>query len=148
MIMLFRGDMKIPIVQYGMRISQKSWLNNLKLGRPARDKSDFSETSWNISITTLVYEPTLWHPNQDSPEDDVEGGGVLKENLEAEEGEELQLTSPFSIHPIRGQKQEDQAMQGTKDACKNMPLILMQKKWGKIENPKNQAREISSNRLW
>ena len=126
-IMLFRGDMKIPIVQYGMRISQKSWLNNLKLGRPARDKSDFSETSWNISITTLVYEPTLWHPNQDSPEDDVESGGVLKENLEAEEGEQLQLTSPFSIDPIRGQKQEDQAMQGTKDACKKMPLLLMQK---------------------
>ena len=115
--MLIRGDMKMPIVQYGMRISQKSWLNNLKLGRPARDKSVFSETSWNISITTLVYEPTLWHPNQDSPEDDVEGGGVLKENLEAEEGEKLQLTTPFSIDPIRGQKQEDQAMQGTKDAC-------------------------------
>ena len=44
-IMLIRGDMKMPIVQYGMRISQKSWLNNLKLGRPARDKSDFSGTS-------------------------------------------------------------------------------------------------------
>ena len=102
--MLFKGDMKMPIVQYGMRISQKSWLNNLKLGRPARDKS---ETSWNTSITTLVYEPTLWHPNQDSPEDDVESGGVLKENLEAEEGEELQLTSPFSINPISGQNQED-----------------------------------------
>ena len=43
----------------------------------------------------MVYEPTLRHPNQDSPEDDVEGGGVLKENLEAEEGEELQLTSPI-----------------------------------------------------
>ena len=68
--------------------------------------------------STLVYEPTLRHPNQDSPEDDVEGGGVLKENLEAEEGEQLQLTSQFSIDPIRGQKQEDQAMQGTKDACK------------------------------
>ena len=95
----------------------------------------------------MVYEPTLWHPNQDSPEDDVESGGVLKENLEAEEGEQLQLTSPFSIDPIRGQKQEDQAMQGTKDACKNMPL--MQKKNGKnIENPKNQVGEISSNRLW
>ena len=122
-------------------------MNNPKLGRPARDKSDFSELSWNTSITTLVYEPTLWHPNQDSPEDDVESGGVLKENLEAEEGEQLQLTSPFSIDPIRGQKQEDQAMQGTKDACKNMPL--MQKKNGKnIENPKNQVGEISSNRLW
>ena len=68
----------------------------------------------------MVYEPTLWHPNQDSPEDDVEGGGVLKENLEAEEGEQLQLTSPISIDPIRGQKQEDQAMQRTKDAWKNM----------------------------
>ena len=113
-------------------------MNNLKLGRPARDKSDFPETSWNISITTLIYEPTLWHPNQDSPEDDVEGGGVLKENLEAEEGEQLQLTSPFSIDPIRGQKQEDQAMQGTKDACKNMPL--MQKKWEKYREPKEPSR--------
>ena len=131
--MLIRGDMKMPIVQYGMRISQKSWLNNLKLGRPARDKWDFPETSWNTSITTLVYEPTLWHPNQDSPEDDVEGGGVLKENLEAEEGEQLQLTSPFSIDPIRGQKQEDQAMQGTKDAWKNM-----QKKISR--EPKEQRR--------
>ena len=74
----------------------------------------------------MVYEPTLRHPNQDSPEDDVEGGGVLKENLEAEEGEELQLTTPFSIDPVRGQKQEDQAMQGTKDAWKNI-----QKKWKK-----------------
>ena len=92
----------------------------------------------------MVYEPTLGHPDQDNPEDDVEGGGVLKENLEAEEGEELHLTTPFSIDPISGQKQEDQAMQGTKDACKNM-----QKKNGKnIENPKNQVGEISSNRLW
>ena len=107
-------------------------MNNFKLGRPARDKSDFSETSWDISITTLVYEPTLWHPNQDSPEDDVEVSGVLKENLEAEEGEELQLTSPFSIDPIRGQKQQDQAMQGTKDAWK---------KWRKkSREPKEPSR--------
>ena len=107
-------------------------MNNFKLGRPARDKSDSSETSWNTSITTLVYEPTLWHPYQDSPEDDVEGGGVLKENLEAEEGEELQLTSPFSIDPIRGQKQQDQAMQGTKDAWK---------KWRKkSREPKEPSR--------
>ena len=83
----------------------------------------------------MVYEPTLWHPNQDSPEDDVEGGGVLKENLEAEEGEQLQLTSPFSIDPIRGQKQEDQAMQGTKDACK-----IMQKKRKKYREPKEPSR--------
>ena len=100
------------------------------MGRPARDKSAFPEASWNISITTLVYEPTLWHPNQDSPEDDVEGGGVLKENLEAEEGEQLQLTSQFSIDPIRGQKQEDQAMQGTKDAWKNATNTDA-KKWKK-----------------
>ena len=90
----------------------------------------------------MVYEPTLWHPNQDSPEDDVEGGGVLKENLEAEEGEKLHLTTQFSIDPVRGQKQEDQAMQGTKDACKSM-----QKNGKEIENSKNQVREISSNKL-
>ena len=134
----------MPIVQYGIRINQKSWLNNLKLGRPARDKSDFPERSRNISITTLVYEPTLWHPNQDSPEDDVEGGGVLKENLEAEEGEELQLTSPILDRSDPWTKAG-----GSSYAEDQGRLEKYAKKMEKnLENPKNQACEVSSNRLW
>ena len=40
LIMPIRGAMKMPMIQYGMRISQKSCLNNLKLGRPATNKSE------------------------------------------------------------------------------------------------------------
>ena len=34
LMMLRRGAIMMPMQQYGMRISQKSWLNSFRLGRP------------------------------------------------------------------------------------------------------------------
>ena len=49
----------------------------------------------------------LWHSDEDGPEGDVEVGRVQKENMEAEKGEKLQLTSPLAIDPISGHKEEE-----------------------------------------
>ena len=60
----------------------------------------------------------LWHSDEDGPEGDVEVGRVQKENMEAEKGEKLQLTSPLAIDPIGGHKEEDQAVHRNEQACR------------------------------
>ena len=52
----------------------------------------------------------LWHSDEDGPKGDVEVGRVQKENMEAEKGEKLQLTSPLAIDPIGGHKEQEQAV--------------------------------------
>ena len=73
----------------------------------------FARQSFNINFT-LVDKAALWHPDQDGPEDDVEGGRVLKEDLETEEGKKLASASQLAINSVSGHKQDYQAMEGTK----------------------------------
>ena len=59
-------------------------------------------------------EAALWKSGENGPEHDVEGGRVLKENLEAEVEEELALAAKLAINPVCGEEEDEQSMQGTK----------------------------------
>ena len=64
--------------------------------------------------TTLVDEAALWEADENGPEHDAEGGGILKENLEAEVEEELAFAAKLAINSIGVEEEDEQSMQGTK----------------------------------
>ena len=64
--------------------------------------------------TTIVNEAALREADEDSPEHDVEGGGILKENLEAEVEEELTFAAKLAINSVGVEEEDEQPMQGTK----------------------------------
>ena len=53
LVMLLRGNMTIPMQQYGTRITQKSWLNRPRLGLPWKTRPLCGNRMRTVLNTTL-----------------------------------------------------------------------------------------------
>ena len=92
-------------------------------------------------------EASLWKSDENGSEDDVEGGRILKENLEAEVEDELAFAAKVAINSIGVEEEDEQSMQGTKHTSRIRNEALVSESGAKVLLPFRKYTSLSPRTL-